>query len=60
MADEIKPVEAPKPKLLDNPWVKQGLQILLTVALAWLASKGIKLPAEQAQPVNVYVSAPAH
>ena len=55
MADDPKPA----PKLLDNPWVKELIRIGVAVLISWLASKGIKLPAEQAQPVTVTVNAPA-
>lgn len=46
----------PAPKWWQSPPAKEALRVLLAVALAWLAAKGIKLPGEQAQPVNVYVS----
>lgn len=55
MADEQKP--AP-PRLLDNPWVKEALRLAIAVGLAWLASKGIRLPAEQpTSPPVVVVNA---
>lgn len=57
MADEPKPAA---PRLLDNPLVRRAIDIAIAVALAWLASKGIRLPVEQqAAPPVVVVNATA-
>lgn len=48
--------EAPAPKWWQSPLAKEIARIALAAALAFLASKGIHLPGEMAQPVNVYVS----
>ncbi len=45
-------------KWYESPLVKRAIDIAIAVAVAWLASKGLKLPGETPPPVTVSVSYP--
>lgn len=53
----MEPQTVAEPKWYDRPFVKEAFRIAIAVGLAWLASKGIKLPGELPvhQPVVVVV-----
>jgi hypothetical protein len=49
---------AAEPKWYDRPAVKKLIEIGVIVLLAWLATKGIKLPGETLPPTVVNVTYP--